>query len=72
VQVARANLDKKQLDFVLVDEKNPARTLDQLGEKVSVPQALSRKSSKTKTSKKKAKATKTKTKTKQAKRSKKR
>jgi ribonuclease R len=47
VQVARANLDKKQLDFVLVDDKTPARTLDQLGEKVTVPQALSRKSSKT-------------------------
>lgn len=27
VQVARANLDKKQLDFVLVDEKNPPRSL---------------------------------------------
>ncbi|MDE6367872.1 MAG: ribonuclease R, partial [Muribaculaceae bacterium] len=30
VQVARANLDKKQLDFVLVDEKNPPRSLDNL------------------------------------------
>ena len=30
VQVARANLDKKQLDFVLVDEKNPPRSLDTL------------------------------------------
>jgi len=28
VQVARANLDKKQLDFVLVDEKNPPRSLE--------------------------------------------
>jgi ribonuclease R len=69
VQVARANLDKKQLDFVIVDDKNPARTLDQLGENVSVPQALSRKSSKSKSSKAKNKA---KTKTKQSKRSKRR
>lgn len=30
VQVARANLDKKQLDFVLVDEKNPPRSLGTL------------------------------------------
>ncbi|MBP2691749.1 MAG: ribonuclease R [Muribaculaceae bacterium] len=28
VQIARANLDKKQLDFVLVDEKHPPRSLD--------------------------------------------
>lgn len=69
VQVARANLDKKQLDFVIVDDKNPARGLDQLGENVSVPQALSRKSSKSKSSKAKNKA---KTKTKQSKRSKRR
>lgn len=31
VQVARANLDRKQLDFVLVDEKNPPRSLSTLG-----------------------------------------
>ena len=30
VQVARADLQKKQLDFVLVDEKNPARPLSAL------------------------------------------
>ena len=30
VQVARANLDRKQLDFVLVDEKNPPRSLETL------------------------------------------
>lgn len=40
VQVARANLDRKQLDFVIVDEKNPARSIDALGENVSVAQAL--------------------------------
>lgn len=27
VQVARCNLDRKQLDFILVDEKHPAKTL---------------------------------------------
>lgn len=31
VQVARADLQKKQLDFVIVDEKNPPRSLDNLG-----------------------------------------
>ena len=41
VQVARANLDKKQLDFVIVDDKHPAAGTDSLGYKVSVPQALS-------------------------------
>lgn len=30
VQVARAALDRRQLDFVIVDEKNPPRTLDSL------------------------------------------
>ncbi len=30
VQVARADLQKKQLDFVIVDEKNPPRSLDSL------------------------------------------
>lgn len=30
VQVARADLQKKQLDFVLVDERNPPRSLDTL------------------------------------------
>lgn len=39
VQVARANLDKKQLDFVLVDEKHPPRSLDTLAAP-SVSQAL--------------------------------
>ena len=41
VQVARANLDKKQLDFVIVDDKHPAAGTDSLGYNVSVPQALS-------------------------------
>ena len=39
VQVAKANLDKKQLDFVLVDEKHPPRSLDTLAAP-SVSQAL--------------------------------
>lgn len=30
VQVARADLDKKQLDFVIVDKKNPPRSLETL------------------------------------------
>jgi hypothetical protein len=30
VQVARADIQKKQLDLALVDEKNPPRTLEQL------------------------------------------
>ena len=33
IQVARADLQKKQLDFVIVDEKNPPRGLDALGGK---------------------------------------
>lgn len=42
VQVARANLDRKQLDFALVDDRHPARTgEDAMGKAVSVAQALS-------------------------------
>ena len=54
VQVARANLDKKQLDFVIVDEKTPARDVDSLGQNVSVAQAL-RSSGKSKRSRTKEK-----------------
>lgn len=43
VQVARADLAKKQLDFVVVDEKNPPRSLDTLGRK---PQGGSRRNDK--------------------------
>ena len=32
VQVARCDLERKQLDFVLVDEKNPPRSLNNLGQ----------------------------------------
>ena len=40
VQVARADIQKKQLDLALVDEKNPARTLEQLkGQKSGRPQS---------------------------------
>ena len=35
VQVARAALDRRQLDFVIVDEKNPPRTLATLGSQPS-------------------------------------
>ncbi|MDE6467380.1 MAG: S1 RNA-binding domain-containing protein, partial [Muribaculaceae bacterium] len=31
VQVARADMQRKQLDFVIVDEKNPPRSLETLG-----------------------------------------
>ena len=31
IQVARCNLDRKQLDFLLVDERHPARSLERLG-----------------------------------------
>lgn len=31
IQVARCNLDRKQLDFLLVDDRHPARSLDRLG-----------------------------------------
>ena len=37
VQVARCNLDRKQLDLVIVDDKHPARSLDRLG---YTPQAV--------------------------------
>ncbi len=33
VQVARADQEKKQLDFVIVDSKNPPRSIDSLGHK---------------------------------------
>lgn len=33
VQVARADLGKKQLDFVIVDEKNPPRNIQSLGQR---------------------------------------
>ena len=40
VQVARCNLERKQLDFVIVDEKNPPRTLDSLKGGRSVAEIL--------------------------------
>lgn len=45
VKVARANLDKKQLDFTMVDEKHRDNT-DEMGEMVSFAEAMSRTSSK--------------------------
>ena len=42
VQIARANLDRKQLDFALIDDRHPMRVAeDQMGETISVAQALS-------------------------------
>ena len=40
IQVARCNLERKQLDFVIVDEKNPPRTLDSLKGGRSVAEIL--------------------------------
>ncbi|MBR5332771.1 MAG: ribonuclease R [Muribaculaceae bacterium] len=40
IQVARANLDRKQLDFAIVDENKPRRNEDALGKKVSAKQAI--------------------------------
>ena len=55
VQVARCNLERKQLDFAIVDDNNKPRGLDDLGVKVPVAQLLkskkSRKPAKTKTRK---------------------
>jgi ribonuclease R len=48
VQVARANLDRKQLDFAIVDEKNRPLGQDNMGETVTVAEALTRTSSKKK------------------------
>lgn len=55
VQVARCNLERKQLDFAIVDDNNKPHGLDDLGVKVPVAQLLkskkSRKPAKTKTRK---------------------
>lgn len=40
IQVARANLDRKQIDFAIVDERHPRRNEDMLGATISVSQAL--------------------------------
>ncbi|MDE6346801.1 MAG: ribonuclease R [Muribaculaceae bacterium] len=46
VRVARANLDKKQLDFAIVDENAAKRGEDAMGKTVTVEQALARTSAK--------------------------
>ena len=46
IQVARANLDRKQLDFAIVDALHPRRDEDTLGKKISVAQAISKPSPK--------------------------
>ncbi len=48
VQVAKANMDRKQLDFKLVDERLANKDEDLMGRKISVAQALSNSSSKKK------------------------
>ena len=40
IQVARANIERKQIDFAIVDERHPRRDEDAIGKKVSVAQAL--------------------------------
>ena len=46
IQVARANLDRKQLDFAIVDALHPRRDEDALGKKVSAAQATKKPSPK--------------------------
>ncbi|MCM1483083.1 MAG: ribonuclease R [Muribaculaceae bacterium] len=45
VRVARASLEKKQLDFILVEDRGPARGEDDLGRTVTVREALTEKPS---------------------------
>lgn len=53
IKVARADLEKKQLDFVLLDDKGQAlRREDDMGQKVSVAEALSQSHGKKKRRKK--------------------
>lgn len=40
VKVARANLERKQLDFALVDERHHLKNEDEMGDKVTVAEAL--------------------------------
>ncbi len=57
VQVAKANLDRKQLDFSLVDNRLSHKEEDYLGKNISVTQALSNSSSKRKTKSKEKRRT---------------
>ena len=53
IRVARANLERKQLDFAIVDERHQRNDEDLLGKKVSMPQALNMRSNKSKDNKRK-------------------
>ena len=53
IRVARANLERKQLDFAIVDERHQRNDEDLLGKKVSIPQALNMRSNKSKDKKRK-------------------
>ena len=53
IRVARANLERKQLDFAIVDERHQRNDEDLLGKKVSMPQALNMRSNKSKDKKRK-------------------
>ena len=55
IQVARANLDRKQIDFAIVDERHPRRNEDVLGKKVSVAQVINNPTSKGRGKKSKSK-----------------
>lgn len=46
IQVARANLDRKQIDFAIIDDRHPRRDEDMLGKNVSVSQAINKPTSK--------------------------
>ena len=46
IQVARANLERKQIDFAVIDERHPRRNEDIMGHKVSVAQAINKKTPK--------------------------
>ncbi len=52
VKVARASLERKQLDFLLLDDKGRAPGEDELGKTVSAKQALNRRERRAKQSKK--------------------
>ena len=55
IQVARANLERKQLDFAIIDERHPRLNEDSLGKKVSIAQALNTSSPKGRNKKNKRK-----------------
>lgn len=51
VKVVRANLERKQLDFVLIDDRTMKKDEDLMGKKVSVSSALNQKPARKRTQK---------------------